>query len=133
MVNILSILELDLVDSLARRGFIRILKPYVDDINAEISGLRKKYAEKAPDGSMKKQGDQIEFNPENRKLLNKDWDKLMDLNIEIDWSGEEKDKETCRGLIQKEIDNFKKLKNGKFNDNDFAILTDMEETCGALK
>ena len=130
--NILSPLQLDIEKSSARRRFLRVLKPFIEDINAEVNDLRKKYADKNPDGSLKLTKDRMNFTKENQKKLGDEFGKLDDLDIEVKFTGNEKDAKVCAGIIEEEIKKAKDKYKDKFTAEDFEFLEMMNEALASL-
>jgi hypothetical protein len=106
LVAILTPLMLDLEKSSARRRFLRLLKNFKEDSDLEGEYIRKEYGDKNPDGSLKVIDNQIQFTLENRKLAEVKFKALNDLEIPVDFKGEEKDLEVIKkvliGLLEKE-------------------------------
>lgn len=69
--------------SFARRRFLRDLKFYIGDVEAERKELLHKYVEKKGD-ELKLDGNEYVFTAYNRKQYNKEFDKLNDIEVEID-------------------------------------------------
>ncbi len=131
LTSILSPMMLDINTSLARRRFVRHLKDFIEDYNDESDAIKKEFCEKKPDGSPKTVNQLIEFTPENKKKANEKFRKLRDLDIRIDWSGEEKDKEIVIGLLEKELTKLKEPK--VFNDMMTQTIVNYEEILEELK
>lgn len=131
LVNWLSALKLDIQRSSARRRVVRLLSLYKSDFDLEVDEVKKKYADKTPEGEMKIIKEIIQFSLENRKKADAEIKKLNELVVEIDWSGEEKDKAVITDLIK---DTLKELKTHKdFTSQDYEIVALLEEIIEELK
>lgn len=130
VVEILSPLKLDIEKSSARRRFIRHLKGFREDYNLEADEIRKEFSEKNPDGSNKVIQGIIQFTLENRKKAEAKFEALHNLEVEIDWKGEEKDKEAVKQILQDLADKARKEK--EFTDDAFAHIETLEEIIAEL-
>ncbi len=126
----LSGLNLDLEKSSARRRFSRLLKGYKEDIDNEGDEIRKELCEKNPDGSPKLVDKLYQFSKENRKKAETALKNLSELEIEVNWTGEEKDKATISTLIKEEITKIKEKK--EFNEAEYELLALLEESLECL-
>lgn len=142
LTSILTPLPLDLNKSSARRRFLRHIKGFKEDYDLEGDEIRKKYSEKDADGSPKKIKDVIQYTLENRKKADADFQKLLDLEIDIDWKGEEADVEVVKGIIKDEYDKLfiltpEEKAEGKtekeVNDNVFEFSETLLEIISELK
>ena len=130
-VSYLAPQQLDLVKSSARRRFIRVLNEYVEDYNLEAKEIIKQFNEKKPDGSDKIIDNVPQYTKENRKKADAKFKELNNLNISINWQGEEKDKETIASVLQEELDKIKSKE--KFDDETFEFSQRIEEIITELK
>jgi hypothetical protein len=137
IIQILTPLPLDLEKSSARRRFIRHLKGFKENFELEGEFLRQELGEKNPDGSLKVIDKVVQFTKENRKKFGEKAEELDNLDIKIDWTGEEKDKETVISLLEQEILDLKtpkKIKEEKtFTDTEIQYLEILEEIIEELK
>ena len=142
LTSLLTPLPLDMKKSSARRRFLRHIKGFKEDYDLEGEEIRKKYSEKNADGGHKTVKDIIQFSFENRKKADADFLKLNDLEIEIDWSGEEADKEIMKDVVQNEYDKLfilteaekeAGLKEKELNDNVFEFSETLLEIISELK
>ena len=131
LVSILSPLPLDIEKSSARRRFLRHLKGFKEDFDLEGEYIRKEFGEKAPDGSLKVIKNVFQFTKENRKLAEEKFNTLNDLSIEIDWSGEEKDKEVVVEILEGLLVKEKEAK--EFNNDKAEYIFVLEEILEELK
>ena len=128
--SILAPIMLDITKSSARRRFLRLLKTFKEDSDLEGEYIRKEFGDKNPDGSLKTIANQIQFTLENRKLAEAKFKILNDLDVPVDFKGEEKDcaviVEVLKGLLEKE-------KSAKEITNDTAeYIFILEELIGEL-
>lgn len=128
--NILTPLMLDIEKSSARRRFLRHIKGYKEDFDLEAEEIRKEFSEKNADGSQKVVDRVIQFSKENRKKADVKFNILNDLEIPIDWAGEEKDKEVVKGIIQEQLDTVKKAET--MSDQTFEFSEMLEEIISEL-
>ena len=90
-VNLLNIflrdLKLEDKEAFARRRFIRQINGFVQDLEDERMILNEKFATKK-DGKpvLNENKDGYEYTTENKKLLNKEWDKLNELTFNMEVS-----------------------------------------------
>jgi hypothetical protein len=125
---------LDLEKSSARRRFLRLLKTFKEDSNLEGEYIRKEFGDKNPDGSLKTIENMVQFTIENRKLAEAKFKALNDLDVPVDFKGEEQDcaviVEVLKGLLEKE-------KSAKEITNDTAeyiyILESLVEELNSVK
>jgi hypothetical protein len=125
---------LDITKSSARRRFLRLLKNFKEDSDLEGEYIRKEFGDKNPDGSLKTINNQVQFTLENRKLAEAKFKLLNDLDVPVDFKGEEQDcaviVEVLKGLLEKE-------KSAKEITNDTAeyiyILESLVEELNSVK
>lgn len=123
--SVLTPLLLDIEKSSARRRFLRHIKGFCEDYDLEATAIRQEFSEKNPDGSMKTVNNLIQFVPENRKKADAKFDALNNLEIPVDWAGEEKDKEVVIEILNGLVDEAKKAT--EFSDSDYQYLEQLEE------
>jgi hypothetical protein len=72
--------------SMARRRFLRMLKPYIDDLNLEQNDIIRRYVDKEENGEPKqsKNKEYLFENKEKNKLYLEAWDKLNKMQFKID-------------------------------------------------
>ena len=106
IISILNPLMLDISKSSARRRFLRLLKNFKEGSELEGEYIRKEFGDKNPDGSLKTIANQIQFTLENRKLAEAKFKALNELEVPVDFKGNEKDVkvivEVLKGLLEKE-------------------------------
>jgi hypothetical protein len=129
----LNPLPLDMKQSSARRRFMRILKPFLEDIDLEGDELKKKFAEKEADGSIKSIAGKIQYTPANRKLVDVEFEKLESLEINVDFAGHEEDKKVCLDIIDAEIKRIEDATGGKVSSEIFDQLEIMKESLAPFR
>lgn len=83
--GVLAGLTLDSEKSSARRRFNRIIDPHIDDYNAEVEQIKRKYSEKNKDGqTIAETSGAIVYTAENRKKCNADIQALEEAKVKID-------------------------------------------------
>ena len=128
LVTVLKDLELPMQESSARRRFMRLLTPLYDDVELELHELKKKYADKNPDGQIKTVGNQLQFTLENRRKFNEDQENLMSINAPVDAKGHEQDVQTVITILSRFVQEFEAAhKDQKFNSDDFDMLERIKE------
>ncbi len=131
LTNFLTPIKLDLEQSSARRRFLRLLSGFVTDFKIERESIQKEFCNKNQQGEPIVFKDRYTFEKDNQKKFNEKYKVLSDLKIEIDFKGEEKDKEFVVGLLEKEIEHIKI--NTTFDDETFDYILNLEEIISELK
>lgn len=131
LFNFLKGLQLDLEKSSARRRFLRHIKGFKEDIELEGEEIRKEFSEKDEKGAIKVINNLIQYSKENRKKADAKFEELNNLEIPIDWTGEEKDKETIIEILEENITELKKVET--FNDDSFQYVENLENIVADLK
>jgi hypothetical protein len=125
---------LDLEKSSARRRFLRLLKNFKEDSDLEGEYIRKEFGDKNPDGSLKVIANQIQFTLENRKLADAKFKALNNLDVPVDFKGEEKDCKVIVGVLKGLLE---KEKSAKEITNDTAeyifVLESLVEELNSVK
>ncbi len=130
LVSVLTPLTLDIEKSSARRRFLRHISGFNEDYASEAQEIHIEFGEKNPDGSLKVMGNIVQFTKENRKKADDKFNTLNALDIPIDWSGEEKDKEVIIGILNGLIEELKKP--NEFTDNSYAHLESIQDIIAEL-
>jgi Icc-related predicted phosphoesterase len=99
---------LDLQKSSARRRFLRHLKGYKEDYEIERQEIIKELAEKEANGAVKVVNEVVQYTKENRKKADAKFELLNKMEIPVDWSGENQDRDTVISILKEKVAEFTK-------------------------
>lgn len=126
--SVLGSLKLEGQKSFARRRFLRDLRQFKSDLEAEQNELRQKFVEKDKEGKLRIDGQEYVFTARNRKEFDRKWNELNEatFNIEVT-AGNEKDIADIKEVLIAEIKRFEDLKKDSFSADDFEYLSSLKE------
>ena len=131
--KIVASIKLEGQPSHARRRFLRTLKPFVQDLEAEQDELRKKLADKNDKGEVKIDNGSYVFTAHNRKQFNKGWDALNETVVTLDVSqSNEPDVLAVQKVLVDEADKFEKEQTGGTDADAFEYIASLREAAEAL-
>lgn len=139
--NLIKGLKIDFDKTFARRRFLKLFKNDLECIVEIQDDIREKYSKKNEDGSMKvaitgvgqNQMKEILYTPENKKKANDEF-KALDLKeVDIDFSKNMQDVKVCIEIYEEEIENVKKLAEGKFTDLEGEYIESLLDVVSILK
>ena len=141
IIKVLSSFTVEDKVSSARRRFLRMLKPFQSDLEAEQKDLQKDYVEKDAQGALKVSNDEYMFkNSTVRKEFNKKWNALNEQSFKIDVTeANEQDIKTIATVIDTEIEKFKKAHtkanetNPTYNGVDGDFIESLQEFVDLIK
>lgn len=125
--DVLAPLELDIQQSSARRRLLRVLGSFIEDYEIVRKELCEKYAIKLPNGGFDIVDNNYQFTPQNQKTFNKELEKLQELEVEVDFSKNEKDKELCLNLLKEQAEKIEKESGGKMDAITFDKVESIRE------
>ena len=121
--------ELDIKKSSARRRFLRVLNPFVEDYNAEVNDINIKYSLKKDDKPVIV-NETYQFDAKGKKDRRKVVDTLSEQEIEINMESNKADITVMKSVIS---DVIKTITKDKMVEGDYEILATLEEIVVKLK
>jgi hypothetical protein len=129
LVAIVKNEELDIKKSSARRRFLRVLNPFVEDYNAEVNDINIKYSLKKDDKPVIV-NEAYQFDAKGKKDRRKVVDTLSEQEVEINMESNKADITVMKSVIN---DVIKKMTKDKMVEGDYEILATLEEIVVKLK
>jgi hypothetical protein len=129
LVAIVKNEELDIKKSSARRRFLRVLSPFVEDYNAEVNDINIKYSLKKDDKPVIV-NEAYQFDAKGKKDRRKVVDTLSEQEVEINMESNKADITVMKSVIN---DVIKKMTKDKMVEGDYEILATLEEIVVKLK
>jgi hypothetical protein len=118
--------------SYARRRFLRELKPFMLDLEAEQKELKLKYCEKDGEVPKEKDGNFI-FKPQKEKELEAKWADLNDVVVKIDVTpANEADITTVSGILSDEVARYEAEKKDKYTASEYDYVEVLKECIASL-
>jgi hypothetical protein len=121
--------ELDIKKSSARRRFLRVLNPFVEDYNAEVNDINIKYSLKKDDKPVIV-NEVYQFDAKGKKDRRKVIDALSEQEVEINMESNKADITVMKSVIN---DVIKKMTKDKMVEGDYEILATLEEIVAKMK
>lgn len=133
IVKVLESFKLEGKIAFARRRFLKFVRVALLELEAEQEDLRIKYCDKDSAQNPKIRNDAYVFKAKNRVLLEKDAEKLGQFEVVIDvLPSNEEDIKAVKTVFEDELQKFQKLKDGKYNADEFEYTATIEEIIEAL-
>jgi hypothetical protein len=129
LVAIVKNEELDIKKSSARRRFLRVLSPFVEDYNAEVNDINIKYSLKKDDKPVIV-NEVYQFDAKGKKDRRKVIDALSEQEVEINMESNKADITVMKSVIN---DVIKKMTKDKMVEGDYEILATLEEIVAKMK
>jgi hypothetical protein len=129
LVAIVKNEELDIKKSSARRRFLRVLNPFVEDYNAEVNDINIKYSLKKDDKPVIV-NEVYQFDAKGKKDRRKVVDTLSEQEVEINMESNKADITVMKSVLN---DVIKKITKDKMVEGDYEILATLEEIVVKLK
>ncbi len=134
IVAVLSSLPLEGQPSHARRRFLRLLKPYSQDVNEATSEIREKLADKGKDGKPSIVANKYSFSPENKKKMMKEIEAIGELEIEIDLGKSNKEDVADMKKVLTDHLKIKEAENNKtYTADAFDYIESLRDSIACLK
>ena len=129
LVAIVKNEELDIKKSSARRRFLRVLNPFVEDYNAEVNDINIKYSLKKDDKPVIV-NEVYQFDAKGKKDRRKVVDTLSEQEVEINMESNKADITVMKSVLN---DVIKKITKDKMVEGDYEIWATLEEIVVKLK
>jgi hypothetical protein len=130
--QVISSLQIEGQKSYARRRFLRTIKPFMSDLEAEQKELQLKYCEKTGDEPKVVEGQYV-FKPKNRKEFGIKWEELNTIMVKIDvTTANEADIISVSQIITDEITRYEAEKKDKYTASEYDYVEVLKECVASL-
>lgn len=140
IISLVKNIELNVVKSLSRRRFVKLFRDEIENFEEMSQAIKEKYADKNADGTMKIVDNKIQYQPDQKKLANKELRELSDLEVKIDFSKNVTDVKTVIDVLtsekQRYLNSFKVDKDSneiKMTDDQFTYIEIIDDCLSKLE